>query len=51
MAAVGGGMFGIVMTLVFEEELLEPQTIVKLTRRFQFIVRNGITRYDEEKIF
>ena len=37
--------------LVFEEERLEPRTIVKLARRFQFIVRNGITRHDEEKIF
>jgi hypothetical protein len=37
--------------LVFEEERIEPRTIVKLTRRFQFIVRNGITRYDQDKIF
>jgi hypothetical protein len=37
--------------LVFGEERLEPRTIVKLTRRFQFIVRNGITRHDEDKIF
>ena len=37
--------------LVFEEERLEPRTIVKMVRRFQFIVRNGITRFDTEKIF
>jgi hypothetical protein len=37
--------------LVFEEERLEPRTIVKLVRRFQFIVRNGMTRYDTEKLF
>jgi hypothetical protein len=37
--------------LVFEEERLEPRTIVKMVRRFQFVVRNGITRFDTEKIF
>ena len=37
--------------LVFEEERLEPRTIVKMVRRFQFVVRNGITRFDIEKIF
>lgn len=37
--------------LVFEEERLEPRTIVKLVRRFQFIVRNGMTRFDTEKLF
>ena len=37
--------------LVFEEERIEPRTIVKMVRRFQFIVRNGVTRYDEDKIF
>ena len=36
--------------LVFEEERLEPRTIVKLVRRFQFIVRNGMTRHDTDKI-
>jgi len=43
-------MLGMNMTLVFEEERLEPRTIVTLVRQFQFIVRNGITRHDEEKI-
>jgi hypothetical protein len=37
--------------LVFWEERIEPRTIVKLTPRFQFIVRNGLTRYDQDKIF
>jgi hypothetical protein len=37
--------------LVFEEERLEPRTIVKLVRRFQFIVRNGMTRHDTDKLF
>ena len=37
--------------LVFEEERLEPRTLVKMVRRFQFVVRNGITRFDTEKIF
>ena len=37
--------------LVFEEERLEPRTIVKLVRRFQFVVRNGVTRFDTDKIF
>jgi hypothetical protein len=37
--------------LVFDEERLEPRTIVKMVRRFQFVVRNGITRFDTEKIF
>jgi len=36
---------------VSEEERIDPRTIVKLTRRFQFIVRNGITRFDEDTIF
>jgi hypothetical protein len=36
---------------VFEEERLEPRTLVKMVRRFQFVVRNGITRFDTEKIF
>jgi hypothetical protein len=36
--------------LVFWEERIEQRTIVKLTPRFQFIVRNGITRYDQDKI-
>ena len=37
--------------LVFEEERLEPRTILKMVRRFQFVVRNGITRFDVDKIF
>ncbi|NJD31338.1 MAG: hypothetical protein FIB04_05570 [Gammaproteobacteria bacterium] len=37
--------------LVFEDERLEPRTIVKLVRRFQFIVRNGMTRYDTDRLF
>jgi len=37
--------------LVFEDERLEPKTIVKTVRRFEAIVRNGIARLDEDKIF
>ena len=37
--------------LVFEEEQLEARTIVKTVRRFEAIVRNGIARLDEDKIF
>jgi hypothetical protein len=37
--------------LVFEDERIEARTIVKTVRRFQAIVRNGIARYDEDKIF
>ena len=37
--------------LVFDGERVEARTIVKMVRRFQYIVRNGITKYDEEKIF
>jgi len=29
---------------------VEPRTIVKMVRRFQFVVRNGITRFDVDKI-
>jgi hypothetical protein len=37
--------------LVFEDERLEARTIVKTVRRFEAIVRNGISRYDEDGIF
>jgi hypothetical protein len=37
--------------LVFEGERLEARTIVKTARRFEAIVRSGISRYDEDKIF
>ena len=37
--------------LVFEEERLDPRTIVKLTRRFQYVVRNGMSRCDTDGIF
>ena len=37
--------------LVFEDERLEARTIVKTARRFEAIVRSGISRYDEDKIF
>jgi hypothetical protein len=37
--------------LVFEEERIEAGTIVKMVRRFEAIVRNGIARLDEDKIF
>jgi hypothetical protein len=36
---------------VFEDERLEARTIVKTARRFEAIVRSGISRYDEDKIF
>jgi hypothetical protein len=37
--------------VVFEDERIEPKSIVRLTRKFGTIVRNGITRYDQDKIF
>ena len=37
--------------LVFEDERLEARIIVKTVRRFEAIVRNGISRYDEGNIF
>ena len=37
--------------LVFEEERLEARIIVKTVRRFEAIVRNGISRLDEDKVF
>ena len=37
--------------LVFEDERLDPRTIVKLTRRFQYVVRNGMSRCDTDGIF
>ena len=37
--------------LVFEDERIEARTIVKTVRRLQAIVRNGIARFDEDKIF
>jgi hypothetical protein len=37
--------------LVFEDERIEARTIVKTVRRFEAIVRNGIARLDEDKIF
>jgi hypothetical protein len=37
--------------LVFEDERLEARVIVKTVRRFEAIVRNGIARLDEDKIF
>ena len=37
--------------LVFEDERLEARNIVKTVRRFEAIVRNGIARLDEDKIF
>jgi hypothetical protein len=37
--------------LVFEDERLEARIIVKTVRRFEAIVRNGIARLDEDKIF
>lgn len=37
--------------LVFEDERIEARTIVKTVRRFEAIVRNGISRYDEDKVF
>ena len=37
--------------LVFEGERLDPGTLVKMVRRFQYVVRNGVTRYDEDKLF
>lgn len=37
--------------LVFEDERLEARIVVKIVRRFEAIVRNGIARLDEEKIF
>ena len=37
--------------LVFEDERLEPKTLVKTARRFEAIVRNGVARFDEDKIF
>jgi len=30
---------------------VEPMSDDKMVRRFQFIVRNGVTRFDEDKIF
>jgi len=37
--------------LVFEDERIEARTIVKTVRRFEAIVRNGISRLDLDKIF
>lgn len=37
--------------LVFEDERVEARSIVKTVRRFEAIVRNGISRYDEDKVF
>ena len=37
--------------LVFEDERGEARSIVKTVRRFEAIVRNGISRYDEDKVF
>ena len=37
--------------LVFEDERIEARTIVKTVRRFEAIVRNGIARFDEDKLF
>jgi hypothetical protein len=37
--------------LVFEDERLEARNIVKTVRRVEAIVRNGIARLDEDKIF
>jgi hypothetical protein len=37
--------------LVFDDERIEARSIVKTVRRFEAIVRNGISRYDEDKIF
>ena len=37
--------------LVFEDERIEAKTIVKTVRRFQNIVRSGISRFDEDKLF
>ncbi len=37
--------------LVFEDERLEARAIVKTARRFEAIVRSGISQYDEDKIF
>ena len=37
--------------LVFDEERITPKTIVKMVRRFEAIVRNGIGRFDEGEIF
>jgi hypothetical protein len=37
--------------LVFEDERIEAKATVKTVRRFQAIVRNGISMYDEGGIF
>jgi hypothetical protein len=37
--------------LVFDEERIEAKSIVKTVRLFEAIVRNGISRYDEDGIF
>lgn len=37
--------------LVFENERIEARTIVKTVRRFEAIVHNGISRFDEDGIF
>jgi hypothetical protein len=37
--------------LVFEDERLEARTIVKLVRRFEYVVRNGMMRFDADRIF
>ena len=37
--------------LTFEEERLEARTIVKLVRRFEYVVRNGMIRFDSDRIF
>ena len=37
--------------LVFEDERLEARIIVKTVRRFEAIVRNGISRLDKDKVF
>jgi hypothetical protein len=37
--------------LVLEDERLEARNIVKTVRRVEAIVRNGIARLDEDKIF
>ena len=36
--------------LMFEQDRLAPRTLVTLVRRFQFIARNGMTRYDTEHL-
>lgn len=37
--------------MVFEGRRIEARAIVKTVRRFQAIVRSGISRYDEDKLF